>query len=118
MTRKGSQVRVLYGPPRKPQVRRLPTWGSSRPGHLADCVGKAAGKGRRTPATVGNAALGGQRRDIRSVGQSVGLGPWHRHELRHPAAGKMLAQGVKIQVVSELLGDSATRIRGARCARR
>jgi integrase len=38
------------------------------------------------------------------------LGHWHPHELRHSAASLMLASGVKLQVVSEVLGHSSIRM--------
>ncbi|TVR22348.1 MAG: site-specific integrase [Ilumatobacter sp.] len=36
----------------------------------------------------------------------TGLGHWHPHELRHSAASLLLAQGVPLKVVSDLLGHS------------
>lgn len=36
----------------------------------------------------------------------TGLGHWHPHELRHSAASLLLAEGVPLKVVSELLGHS------------
>jgi integrase len=36
----------------------------------------------------------------------TGLGHWHPHELRHSAASLMLAQGVPLKVVSDVLGHS------------
>lgn len=38
---------------------------------------------------------------------SAGLGHWHPHEARHSAASVMLAQGVPLEVVSEVLGHSS-----------
>lgn len=49
-------------------------------------------------------------RDFKAVCQRAGLDDWHPHELRHSAASLMLAQGVKIQVVSEILGHSSIRM--------
>jgi integrase len=49
-------------------------------------------------------------REFRKVCRSAGLGDWHPHELRHSAASLMLAQGVKIQVVSQVLGHSSIRM--------
>ena len=40
----------------------------------------------------------------------AGLGHWHPHELRHSAATLMLANGIKLQVVSQILGHSSTRM--------
>jgi integrase len=49
-------------------------------------------------------------REFQKVCRSAGLGDWHPHELRHSAASLMLAQGVKIQVVSQVLGHSSIRM--------
>jgi integrase len=42
--------------------------------------------------------------------KSAGLGHWHPHEARHSAASVMLAQGVPLEVVSEVLGHSSIAI--------
>ncbi|MGH9121504.1 MAG: tyrosine-type recombinase/integrase [Acidimicrobiales bacterium] len=42
--------------------------------------------------------------------QEAGLGHWHPHEARHSAASVMLAQGVPLEVVSEVLGHSSIAI--------
>ncbi len=49
-------------------------------------------------------------KDFRLICDGAGLGRWHPHELRHSAASLMLAQGVKLQVVSEVLGHSSIRM--------
>ena len=49
-------------------------------------------------------------REFQMVCRNAGLGDWHPHELRHSAASLMLAQGVKIQVVSQVLGHSSIRM--------
>jgi integrase len=49
-------------------------------------------------------------RAFKKVCIEAGLGDWHLHELRHSAASLMLAQGVKLQVVSEVLGHSSIRM--------
>jgi integrase len=41
---------------------------------------------------------------------AAGLGPWTPHELRHSAASLLLAQGVPLKVVSDLLGHSSITI--------
>ncbi len=41
------------------------------------------------------------------LARSAGLGHWHPHEARHSAASVMLAQGVPLEVVSEVLGHSS-----------
>jgi integrase len=40
----------------------------------------------------------------------TGLGHWHPHELRHSAASLLLAQGVPLKVVSDLLGHSGINV--------
>lgn len=40
----------------------------------------------------------------------TGLGHWHPHELRHSAASLLLAEGVPLKVVSELLGHSGINV--------
>ncbi len=49
-------------------------------------------------------------REFKSICASAGLGDWHIHELRHSAASLMLAMGVPIQVVSEVLGHASIRM--------
>lgn len=41
---------------------------------------------------------------------AAGIGHWHPHEARHSAASVMLAQGVPLEVVSEVLGHSSISI--------
>jgi len=49
-------------------------------------------------------------RDFAIICQHAGLDHWHPHELRHSAASLMLASGVKLQVVSEVLGHASIRM--------
>ena len=49
-------------------------------------------------------------REFRRICDEAGLGHWHPHELRHSAASLMLAQGVKLHVVSQVLGHSSIRM--------
>lgn len=49
-------------------------------------------------------------REFTQICERAGLGRWHPHELRHSAASLMLASGVKLQVVSEVLGHSSIRM--------
>jgi integrase len=49
-------------------------------------------------------------REFKGICEAAGLGNWHIHELRHSAASLMLAQGVKIQVVSDILGHASIRM--------
>jgi integrase len=44
------------------------------------------------------------------VCQQAGLGHWHPHLLRHSGASLMLAQGVRLEVVSEILGHASIAI--------
>lgn len=49
-------------------------------------------------------------REFKKICLDAGLGDWHPHELRHSAASLMLAHGVKLQVVSEVLGHASIRM--------
>jgi integrase len=49
-------------------------------------------------------------REFSRTCDEAGLGHWHPHELRHAAASLMLAQGVKLHVVSQVLGHSSIRM--------
>jgi integrase len=49
-------------------------------------------------------------REFQTICRLAGLESWHPHELRHSAASLMLAQGVKIQVVSQVLGHASIRM--------
>jgi integrase len=49
-------------------------------------------------------------REFKSICVNAGLGDWHLHELRHSAASLMLAMGVPLQVVSEVLGHASIRM--------
>jgi integrase len=49
-------------------------------------------------------------RDFQGICVKAELGKWHPHELRHSAASLMLAEGVPLQVVSEVLGHSSIRM--------
>ena len=49
-------------------------------------------------------------RDFQKVCERAGLPHWHPHELRHSAASLMLASGVSLQVVSQVLGHSSIRM--------
>ena len=49
-------------------------------------------------------------REFRRVCDQAGFGHWHPHELRHSAASLMRAQGVKLHVVSQVLGHSSIRM--------
>jgi integrase len=45
-----------------------------------------------------------------SVCRKAKVGKWHPHELRHTAASLMLANGIALQVVSDILGHASIRI--------
>lgn len=49
-------------------------------------------------------------RTFRTLCEDAGIGRWHPHELRHSAASLMLAQGVPIQVVADVLGHASIRM--------
>ncbi len=44
------------------------------------------------------------------VTEAAGLGRWSPHELRHSAASLLLAMGVPLKLVSDVLGHSSIRI--------
>lgn len=44
------------------------------------------------------------------VTEGAGIGRWSPHELRHSAASLLMAQGVPLKVISELLGHSSIRV--------
>jgi integrase len=52
------------------------------------------------------------RREFDKVFEKAGLGGWHPNELRHSAASIMLAQGVPLEVVADVLGHSSVRMTG------
>ena len=43
-------------------------------------------------------------------GARSGLGHWHPHEPRHSAASVLIAQGVPLKMVSEMLGHSSINV--------
>ena len=49
-------------------------------------------------------------RDFAKVSERAGLGRWHPHELRHSATSLMLAGGVPIEVVADVLGHASIRM--------
>ena len=49
-------------------------------------------------------------REFKKICLDAGLGDWHLHELRHSAASLMLASGVPLHVVSEVLGHASIKM--------
>lgn len=49
-------------------------------------------------------------RKLQELTADAGLGRWTPHELRHSAASLLIAQGVPLKVVSEMLGHSSIRV--------
>ena len=49
-------------------------------------------------------------REVQAITEAAGLGRWTPHELRHSAASILLATGVPLKVVSEMLGHSSIRV--------
>lgn len=49
-------------------------------------------------------------RMLSKVATAAKLGHWHPHELRHSAVSIMLAEGVALEVVSEIVGHSSIRV--------
>jgi len=50
------------------------------------------------------------RRTFAGITESVGLGHWHPHELRHSAASIMSAAGVPLERIADVLGHDGTRM--------
>lgn len=50
------------------------------------------------------------RKRVYGLTVAAGLGRWSPHELRHSAASLLIAQGVRLELISELLGHSSIRI--------
>jgi integrase len=50
------------------------------------------------------------RRAVGDLTEAAGLGRWSPHELRHSAASLLIAQGVRLELISELLGHSSIRV--------
>ena len=101
--------RVLYLTPGV--VQALEARSSRQAGERADAGSLWAGSGLiftslvGTPIDPDNFAKAFVR-----LCRSAGLGHWHPHEARHSAASVMLAQGVPLEVVSEVLGHSSIAI--------
>ena len=49
-------------------------------------------------------------RDFVRVSEAAGLSRWHLHELRHSATSLMLAEGIPLKVVAEVMGHSSVRM--------
>ena len=49
-------------------------------------------------------------RDFSAITTKAGLGHWHPHELRHSAIALMGANGVPIEVVSDIVGHASIRM--------
>jgi len=52
----------------------------------------------------------GTSKAFKRLALKAGLGDWHMHELRHSAASLMLAQGVRLEEVSEIIGHASIRV--------
>lgn len=75
-------------------------WPDAPLGH--DLVFRNADGGALDPSNVWH--------HLDTAARTAGLGHWHPHELRHSAASLLWAQGIEIEVISELLGHSSIRI--------
>lgn len=49
-------------------------------------------------------------RQVQQIAIDAGLGKWTPHELRHSAASLLIAQGVPLKTISEMLGHSSIRV--------
>lgn len=47
------------------------------------------------------------RKSLSAATRAAGLGHWHPHELRHSAASLLLAQGLPLKVISDVLGHAS-----------
>ncbi|MCI2975826.1 MAG: tyrosine-type recombinase/integrase [Ferrimicrobium sp.] len=47
---------------------------------------------------------------FRRLALKAGLGNWHMHELRHSTASLMLAQGCRLEEVSEIIRHASIRV--------
>lgn len=50
------------------------------------------------------------RRTVYQLTEQAGVGRWSPHELRHSCASLLIAQGVPLKIISELLGHSSIRM--------
>lgn len=50
------------------------------------------------------------RQAVYRITKAAGLGQWSPHELRHSAASLLIAQGVELKLISEMLGHSSIRV--------
>jgi integrase len=50
------------------------------------------------------------RHHVYRTTEAAGIGRWTPHELRHSAASLLIAQGIPIEVVSDLLGHSSIKV--------
>jgi integrase len=113
---------LVAGEPKTSRSRRV----VSLPGPVVDvlCVhlerqrtaGAAMGQRSDGGAFVFTTALGtpvdprNLYREFEAVCRAARIGHWHPHELRHSAASLMLAQGVPLQVVADVLGHASIRM--------
>ena len=49
-------------------------------------------------------------KEVQAITERAGLGRWTPHELRHSAASILIASGVPLKVISEMLGHSSIRV--------
>lgn len=49
-------------------------------------------------------------RQVQQLARDAGLGKWTPHELRHSAASLLIAQGVPLKTISDMLGHSSIRV--------
>jgi integrase len=103
----GKSGRTVYIPPQV--VKLLKEHRTAQVAQLKELGIESSGfvftTGNGTPIDPRNV-----HRDFQKVCTKAELGKWHPHELRHSAASLMLAKGVPLQVVSEVLGHSSIRM--------
>lgn len=82
----------------------------------ADRLAFGSGWGRGWPDLVFTSSVGTPldpdrvNRTVQAITERAGLGRWTPHELRHSAASLLIAMGVPLITVSEMLGHASIRI--------
>ena len=90
-----------------------PSWTETTPGCSGDCLRNSVWRdhGLLFPSEVGTPLDPDNFSHwFTRTWKAAGLGHWHPHDLRHSGASLMLAQGVRLEVVSELLGHASIAI--------
>jgi integrase len=104
--------RFHEGPPKTAKGLRSMTI----PGFLADAIGEHIGRFPSRDGHIFSAAEGGAirktfvRREFKPAAKAANLLPLRVHDLRHTAAGLMIALGAHPKVIQERLGHSSIKV--------